>query len=85
MINKTENKVEKSRITQSCFIEETLDNWSLDKGQYFNVKTLRRVLEVLEDEGFGDYDIRVGYDCNYAYTGIRNDFNISNKTIQFQE
>lgn len=85
MVNKTGNKAEKSRITQSCFIEETLDNWGLEKGQYFNVKTLRRALEVLEDEGFGDYGIRVGYDCNCAYAGIRNNFNISNKTIQFQE
>lgn len=79
------NKNEKSRITQSCFIEETLDNWGLDKGQYFNVKTLRRALEVLEDEGFGDYKIKVGYDSNYAYAAIKNKFNISNKTILFQE
>ena len=79
------NKNEKSRITQSCFIEETLDNWQLEKGEYFNVETLRRALEVLEDEGFGEYTIDVGYDSNYAYAGIRNKFNISNKTIKFQE
>ena len=57
----------------------------MEKGKYLSVSSLKRLLEVLEDEGFGDYKVRVGYDSNYAYAGVRNDFHISDNTISFQE
>lgn len=82
---KEEKCMEKSNLVTSCFVENSLDNQSFEKGIELNVKNLRKVLEVLEDEGFGDYRVSVGYDSNYAYCGIYNDFHISNKEIRFQE
>ena len=43
------------------------------------------MLEVLIEEGFGDYDVYVGYDCNCAYTGVNNNFDIRDKTIYFKQ
>lgn len=79
----SENK--KSNITQSCYVNKSLDNWTMDEKQQLNVKQLYRVLEVLIDEGFGDYDICFGYDCNCAFTKANNDFDIMDETIYFKE
>ena len=78
-----ENK--QSKISQSCYVHESLDNWGLDEHQKLDVKQLYRVLEVLIEEGFGDYDVYVGYDCNCAYTGVNNNFDIRDKTIYFKQ
>lgn len=78
----TENK---SRLVQSCYVEKTLDDWSLEENQRLDVESLFKVLEVLIDEGFGNYDIRFGYDSNCAFTSAMNDFDINNGTIYFKE
>lgn len=74
-----------SRLVQSCYVKKTSDDWSLEEHQRLDVKSLCKVLEVLIDEGFGDYNVRFGYDSNCAFTAANNGFDISNNCIYFKE
>lgn len=76
---------EKTRLVQSCYVKKTLNDWILDEKQTLDVKSLCKVLEVLIDEGFGDYSVVFGYDSNCAFTDANNDFDISNNCIYFKE
>ena len=77
--------VENSRLTQSCYVNKSLDDWTMEQYDNLDVKSLYRVLEVLIDEGFGDYTVQFGYDSNYGFTSAKNDFDINNSTIYFKE
>ena len=46
-----------------------------DKRKDLTVKGARDLLSYLVEAGFGDYSLSIGYDSNYAYTGM-NDENI---------
>lgn len=82
-----------NRIVQSCYVKyidyeingKQIENAELDKGTSLNVKTLHAVLGELIKEGYGDYGVSVGYDCDCASTGIRNQFDINAKHITFKE
>lgn len=74
-----------SKISQLAYVNELSDGGELDKGTRLNVKQLMDVLSVLVDEGYGDYSIRVGYDCDCASTSIYNQFDIMADAIVFRE
>lgn len=82
-----------NRIVQSCYISNIdyevngkfLENVELDKGCELNVRRLHAVLGELIKNGYGDYGVRFGYDCNYASTSPRNQFDIRPKSIRFLE
>ena len=82
-----------NRIVQSCYVKNVdyeidgkqLDNVELDKGADLNIRTLHAVLTELIKEGYGDYNVSFGYDCNYAATRPRNQFDIHAKSIMFLE
>lgn len=82
-----------NRIVQSCYVSnidyeangKQLTNVGLDKGTSLNVKTLHAVLGELIKEGYGDYGVSFGYDCNFAATAPRNQFDIHAKSIRFLE
>lgn len=70
-------------IVQDCFIDE--DVLGIPKHHLLDVKSLHKVLTILIENGYKDYGIMFGYDCNYAFTGAYNKFEIHSKTIRFTE
>ena len=82
-----------NRIVQSCYVKNIdynyngkhLENVELDKGADLNISKLHAVLSELIKEGYGDYGVSFGYDCNYAATRPRNQFDIHAKSIMFLE
>ena len=82
-----------NRIVQSCYISKVdyefdgklLENVELDKGCDLNIRTLHAVLEELIKNGYEDYGVSFGYDCNCAATRPRNQFDIHAKSIMFKE
>lgn len=51
------------------------------------VKSARDVLNELVELGYGDYELWIGYDSNFAYTGFTDDIEISekNRTVMVKE
>ena len=70
-------------IVQDCFIDE--DVLGIPKHHLLNVKSLHKVLTILMENGYEDYGVSFGYDCNCAFTGAYNKFEIHSKTIRFTE
>lgn len=78
-------KMKNSKISQLAYVNELSNGAELEKGKSLNVKQLCEVLNILVDEGYGDYKLRVGYDSDCASTTVRNQFDIMADTINFRE
>ena len=50
-----------------------------DKYGYLTVESARDVLNELVELGYGDFELRIGYDSNYAYTGFTDCIDINEK------
>lgn len=64
-------------------------NSELDRDKWgdLTVKSARDVLDELVANGYGDFELGIGYDSNFAYTGFTDNIRISerNKEVWIDE
>ena len=74
-------------MTEKQFILPKHLKLKRDKYNYLKVISVRDVLNELVELGYGDCDLLIGYDGNYAYTGFTDDIviNDKNKKISVRE
>lgn len=62
---------------------------TLNKDRYgdLTVESARDVLNELVEQGYGDFELLIGYDSNYAYTGFTEkvEVNESSKKVLVKE
>lgn len=51
----------------------------INKNKKLTVKEAKQVLEELTLQGYGDYDLAIGYDTNFVYTSFTDEININEK------
>ncbi|WP_458456519.1 hypothetical protein [Methanobrevibacter sp.] len=68
-------------------INAFLNNLQTDRYGQLTVKGARDVLDFLVEKGFGNFELLIGYDSNFVYTGFTNKIEIDgiNKQVMVKE